>query len=175
MTRFLTAPIMYALLALLLAASACAGIQTLRLATETTAHQKTKTKTAETLQHLAELTAQVQRDVRAREQGYARAAAKNQADWNKEQADAIAAKNVLIADLRARVARLQPWWEATGTATCPGGAAAAGPGADEAAELRYQGAADLIGNADAADADLRWFQSTLIETRKACAIDEVRP
>lgn len=79
--------------------------------------------------------------------------------YHEDIVNATTARDRTIADLRAGAVRLRREW------TCPTGGPAApgagGPGADEDARLREQGAADLVRLLDEADAQVRGLQSTV--------------
>jgi hypothetical protein len=104
------------------------------------------------------------------------AGAKASADIGAEQeqrhADALAARDRTIADLRAGNLRLRDHWACTVPAD-----AAAGPGAggDDAAERRREGAGDLVRVADTADADLAACQAqvTLYQRIGVLRVDPV--
>lgn len=85
------------------------------------------------------------------------------AQHEKELSDATTSRDRTIAALRAGALRLRPEW------TCPANAAtavAADPsGAVDAAELRRQGAADLVRLLDDADADIRYWQGVAAADR----------
>lgn len=171
MTRFLTAPILYALLALVLLASTAAGVQSYRLQAERAAHAGTRQSHAEVLRGLAEATAQVALAVREREREFAATASANDTRYHQEKADALAAKDRVIDDLRRGALQLRDWWQA-GPVSCPGDAAvAADSGGDAGAgELRAAGAGDLVQVGADADAARRWYITELIATRAACGI-----
>lgn len=84
------------------------------------------------------------------------------AQHTKELTDATTSRDRTIADLRTGAVRLRDHW------TCPNAtAAAADPGrADDAAELREEGAADLVRLLDEADADIRYWQGVAAEDRR---------
>lgn len=173
MTRFLTLPILYALLAALMVAAGFAALQTLRLANETSAHLQTKVDHAKVLANLAELTARALAEVRARESQYRRDSESARRHFEQEKRDALDKKNRVIADLRSGALRLQSWWE------CPAlpaaGDAAAGaavPGADRSADLRNAGVGDLLRIGANADTLIRFHQLELLATRKACGVAE---
>lgn len=87
----------------------------------------------------------------------------------KELADATTARDRTIADLRSGALRLRREW------TCPtdgAAATAADPGgAVDAAELRRQGAADLVRLLDEADADIRYWQDVARADRALSGTD----
>lgn len=86
------------------------------------------------------------------------------ANLAKDKADALAARESTIADLRSGALRLRDHW------TCPRvPAVEAGTGAggrDEATDLRQAGAADLVRLADEADADIRACQAVIAADRE---------
>lgn len=86
------------------------------------------------------------------------------ATHQKELTDADRTHDRVVADLRAGNLRLRDHWQGAGCdrgGDLPG--AAADPGvADDPAELRNQGAADLVRLFDAADADIRALQAAAV-------------
>lgn len=74
--------------------------------------------------------------------------------YEKDKADAQAAHDRLVAELRAGTIRLRKQW------TCPASAASSGE-PDGGAELREQGAADLVRIAREADAQVRGLQQVI--------------
>lgn len=178
MTRFLTAPVVYGLLALVLLLGSAAGVQTLRLARaeaatahEQAAHSATKAQHAESARELAEMTAAVARSVRALEATYSAESAAAADKFQREKANAIAKKDRVIADLHAGALQLQPWWECE-TAGIAGDLAdpaiTATPSGDVGrAELRAASLAEGVQDGAVADSWIRWLQAELIATRKA--------
>lgn len=72
-----------------------------------------------------------------------------------------------VADLRAGNLRLSKLWQGCSAAVPPPGEApASGRGPDAEAELRHQGAADLIGAGDQCDAWIVSLQQTLMDERQ---------
>lgn len=158
----------YGLGAAALAAALFAGVQTMRLSSEKAAHATTKTQQAQVLQRLAELTAKAVQEKRAKEAQYGVDIAAAQAASDKRNRDALANKDRTIANLRSGALQLRDEW-ACAVPTAPGNQTAAVAGAtDGAADLRTEGAAALVQDADSADDDIIWLQDTLIATRKAC-------
>lgn len=76
--------------------------------------------------------------------------------YEQDKTDAEADAKRLAADLRAERVRLRPEWRCE----VPAASASAGK-PDAAADLRAEGASDLVGNADAADAEIRRLQAIL--------------
>ncbi len=169
--NFVTAPVIYALLAISALLGLATGVQTLRLSHEHAAHLQTKVDHAAVLQDLATKTAEVAAAVRQREQTYAQGSLTAQAKWKEQTDAALNEKNALVADLRHRLQQLQPWWDPAVSTACPGGAADFGLGADETSDLRFESAGRIVESADRADADIAWLQATLIDTRKACGVN----
>jgi hypothetical protein len=81
--------------------------------------------------------------------------------YEQDKTDAEARATRLAADLRAERVRLRPEWRCE----VPGAATSAGK-PDAAAELRAEGASHLVGNADAADAEIRRLQEILRAERQ---------
>lgn len=181
MTRFLTTPVLYGLLALVALLGAAVGAQTLRLswaetreADERAAHAKTKSDHAEVLRDLAEQTAEVASKVREREAEFLRLSAANDETHRKEKARALASKDRVIADLRSGALQLQDWWRCEVPAhgdSADAAASADSGGAPGGADLRAAGAGSLVQISAEADGRVRWLQSELIATRNACGVD----
>lgn len=161
-----------------IALGAVIGVQTVRLnvaqnATQRAkdAHQATKVENARVLQEIAALTAKAQADVRLREVQYAQDAAYSRNQAQQEARDAKARADRTAADLRAGITKLRSQW-----ASCSGPAAngpeagTAGPGSDEAADLRSSDIGHLRGLGAAADTWITALQREVLNTRKACNI-----
>lgn len=180
MTRFLTTPVMYTLLGLLLLAGSAATVQTVRLsnartevADERAAHAETKSDHADVLRDLAEQTADVARKVREREAEFLRLSAANDETHRQEKARALASKDRVIADLRSGALQLQDWWRCEVPAhgdSADAAASADSGGAPGGADLRAAGAGSLVQVGAEADGRVRWLQSELIATRNACGV-----
>lgn len=169
MTRFLTMPILYGLLAALIAAGAFATVQTLRLSSERTAHADTRTAHAKELREIANLTRAASDEARRRERAHSTALADARATTTKEFTDALALKDRTAADLRAGNQRLRDEWQG-----CPATTAAvprdAGtrPPADAGADLRARGAASLVAAGAEADTWVRGLQRELSAAFALC-------
>ena len=81
------------------------------------------------------------------------------AQYEKDKADAQAASDRLVADLRAGNQRLHVRWQAAIATSELSAAAAAGAVADGAAADRYESAGRAIGAADACDAQVKGLQA----------------
>jgi hypothetical protein len=104
--------------------------------------------------------AQARADAKAVEQSQADQFATVADQLQKDQAHALASRDSVIADLRSGALKLRKQW------ACPAGihlpeTAAGASGGDDSANLRQTGAGDLIGLADAADAQVTACQSIL--------------
>lgn len=179
MTRFLTLPILYVLLAAVLALGGFATVQTLRLAHERTAHAETKQHHAEVLADLqaataraATLSAEAEKAVRKREAAYRDQTQAADAAHAKDKADALAKKDRVIADLRAGTVQLQDWWRCPAVSAAGGDAAAdlagTAAGDDGHAELRAASLAEGVQDGASADAWIGWLQAELTATRAVC-------
>lgn len=166
MTRFLTAPIMYALLAAVVAAGLFAGWQTIRLGNERTAHAETKLGHASTLANLAELARKAAEEAREREQEHARTMARIGATHQQELTRVQTEHDRLVGDLRTGLVRLQNRWAGCPAAPGVSGAGAGGLNADAAARDRQESAARIIAAADACDAQVRGLQSIIRADRE---------
>ena len=135
---------------------------------EVAAHQQTREGHAQVLRQLADLTKAAQAEAKARATAYTNDTAANDQRHKTEKAHALAAKDRVIADLRAGRERLHDWWSPN--LSCS--AAAADPAAADrqaaAGELRAEGAGDLVQVAAEADADRAWYITELIATRALC-------
>ena len=168
--NLLTTPMLYGLGAAVLAAGLFAGVQTVRLSSEKAAHATTKATHADVLRNLAELTAKAVQEKRAAEAQYSVDMAKAQAESDKRNRDAIANKDATIASLRSGALQLQDHWACLVPAAAGDQAPAFAGRSDDAADLRAEGAAAFVQDADSADGDIVWLQSALIATRKACGV-----
>lgn len=104
-------------------------------------------------------------DARAVEVAQAKALADIAAKFNQERDDARKDSEKLLADLRAGNVRLRREWqgcEAGAAGRVPAGAGS-GPGAHADAELRREGARDLVGGADECDATIRGLQAVILK------------
>lgn len=143
----------------------------LQLRDERAAHAETKSGHAAVLQDLAEKTAAVAIKVREREAQFALAASDSDATHAQEKADALAAKDRIIAGLRAGNLELRQWWQDRPVSCAADAAAEADPGADaERAELRAASAGRAIAAGAEADAWIGWLQRELTATRTACGV-----
>lgn len=142
-----------------------------QLAAERTAHAETKAAHAVLLRDLADMTAAVAIKVREREAQFTLAAADSDATYAKEKADALAAKDRVIADLRAGNVQLRHWWQDR-SVSCPADAASpADPGGDAGnADLRAASAGRIVGAGKGADAWIGWLQRELTTTRALCGM-----
>lgn len=81
------------------------------------------------------------------------------AQYEKDRADAQAASDRLVADLRAGNQRLHDRWQAAIATSELSAAAAAGAITDGRADDRHQSASRIIGAADACDAQVKGLQA----------------
>lgn len=96
-----------------------------------------------------------------------------EATLTKERDDAIATGRSLAADLRAGNQRLRLEWQ--GCRSAGGGGAEAGGSAeseDAAARAREKGAGDLVGDADLADAEIRYYQSLIRSAPRSFLVED---
>lgn len=120
------------------------------------------------LQHQAEQRA-AQLDANLKASEAARKAEQAQADkfqaiaqqYEQDKTDAEDRASKLAADLRAERVRLRPEWRCD----VPAASASAGK-PDAGTALRAEGASHLVGNADAADAEIRRLQAILRAERQ---------
>lgn len=135
---------------------------------EKSAHQQTREDNARVLRGLADLTKRAQQEAKDRAKTYAEDAAANDTKNRTEMAHALAAKDRVIADLRARRLELLDFW--TPAVSCPGDAAAPAFAIREAeyAGLREQSLAEGVQDGAHADAWIGWLQRELTTTRAAC-------
>lgn len=95
----------------------------------------------------------------ATERAHAAKASAVAAQYEKDKADAQAASDRLVADLRAGNQRLHDRWQAAIATSELSAAAAAGALADGGAADRYESAGRAIGAADACDAQVMALQA----------------
>lgn len=135
---------------------------------EVAAHKQTREGHAQVLRQLADLTKAAQAEAKARATAYTHDTAANDQRHKTETAHALAAKDRVIADLRAGRERLHDWW--TPNLSCADSAAdqATSGREAEAGQLRAEGAGDLVQVAAEADADRAWYIAELIATRALC-------
>lgn len=157
--NFLTAPVLYALLGVAGIAGVTAGVQTVRLANEQAAHADTKRQAAETLAHLADLTAKAATAVRARETEVRGLLDASNEYREQGIAHAVESQQKLVADLRDGTRRLQQQWAGCRTAAAVPGDAGAEPGADGGADLRAESAGRIARAGDDADVQVRGLQA----------------
>ena len=157
--NFLTAPVLYALLAAAGIAGIAAGVQTVRLSNERADHAETKRQTAETLARLAELTAKAATAVRARETEVRDLLDASNAFREQGIADAVESQQVLVADLRAGNRRLRQQWAGCPAADAVPGDSGTESGADGGAELRAESAGRIARAGDDADIQVRGLQA----------------
>jgi hypothetical protein len=81
------------------------------------------------------------------------------AQYEKDKADAQAASDRLVADLRSGNQRLHDRWQAAIATSELSAAVAAGAVADGGADDRHQSAGRIIGAADACDAQVKGLQA----------------
>lgn len=157
--NLLTTPILYGLIGVAGLAAVWGGVQTVRLAHEQASHADTKRQTAETLAHLAELTAKAAQAVRSRETRIRGMLDASNTAREQGIAHAVESQQNLVADLRAGNQRLRKQW--AGCQATPGvpGDAASESGADEAAELRAVDTGNLVRAGDDADLQVAGLQA----------------
>lgn len=158
MTRFLTAPIMYALLAIIAGLGIFAGLQTFRLSAEKLSHQTDLTKNANVLRDLAQLTAKAAEDYRALEHDGETATNTARGEVLKELTDEKAKNALLAADVAAGKRRMREFWSSQScpTAAVPNPDAADGAGASRA-ELQGAAVERIAGIGDACSARVRFL------------------
>lgn len=115
---------------------------------------------AELRQQYADQRATFEAAARAQEAADREEKARVVAQYLKEIEDANKTASATIASLRAGNLQLRnEWTNCTNTSVPATGSSSAG--VDANAELRYQGATDLVQNADDADAQVRGLQAVL--------------
>lgn len=102
-----------------------------------------------------------ERDARAKEAEQRTALDDVAAKYEQEKADAQAVADSTIADLRSGTVRLRQHWQGCVATAALSRAAASSAGADDGAELREQGAGDLVLVGEQADAQIRALQAAL--------------
>lgn len=102
-----------------------------------------------------------EREARAKEAEQRAALDDVAAQYEQEKADAQAAADSTIADLRSGTVRLRQHWQGCVATAALSRAAASAAVADDGAELREQGAGDLVSVGEACDAQIRGLQSAI--------------
>lgn len=102
-----------------------------------------------------------EREARAKEAEQRAALDDVAAKYEQEKADAQAAADSTIADLRSGTVRLRQHWQGCVATAALSRAAASAAVADDGAELREQGAGDLVSVGEACDAQIRGLQSAI--------------
>lgn len=124
---------------------------------------------AESSRELADMTAEVARQVREREAQYNTDSAAAADQFQKDKTDALSKRDAVIAGLRSDNLRLRQWWRPQAVSCASDAATEADPGRDaEDAERRATGAGDLVRIAAESDAWVSWLQAELIATRAVC-------
>lgn len=160
--NFLTVPMLYGLGAVAVAAGIIAGVQSVRLSNAKAIHQT----------HLAAdatATAKAQADARAKEQAAGERQAAIEAQYLKDQQDAQAEYDRVVAALRAGELKLRQRWRCP--ASVPGIANTAGQpdaGADDGAES----AARIVRAAAECDAQVKGLQSIVISDRAMSPVND---
>ena len=161
MTRFLTAPIMYALLALTLGALIFGGVQCSGKKTAEVALANAQKTLSDERAAVATERQKFIQWARDQEHRHAADMARIDADNQKRIANEKAANDRLVADLRAGNVRLHARWSAAvATAKLSQGVAAAGR-PDAAERERQDSAARIIGAADRCDAQVKGLQDVV--------------
>ena len=166
MEKLTVPPLLYACGGLLLAGLTAFGIQTWRL-------DSAQGKVAELERDVAQERLQAATDLllfnaASRAKELAMKAGFDQAltETRKEQADAQANADRLVADLRAGAVRLRREWLACTSAASVPGTAEPAAGADAGTGLREARAGRIIGATDECDAHVRGLQRLLIAERE---------
>lgn len=102
-----------------------------------------------------------EREARAKEAEQRTALDDVAAKYEQEKADAQAAADSTIADLRSGTVRLRKHWQGCVATAALSRAAASAAVADDGAELREQGAGDLVSVGEACDAQIRGLQAAI--------------
>lgn len=158
MTKFLTAPIMYGLLAIIAALGIFATVQSFRLSTEKAEHQTALAGHAKVLQNLAELTAKAESEYRALEKSGEQATADARSARDEELSDALTKNAALAADVAAGKRRLREAWagQSCPAPGMPNPDAADGSGTSRA-ELQGASIERIAGTLDECESRVRFF------------------
>ena len=137
---------------------------------EVAAHKATKSEHARVIRDLADKTKAVA--AKAKAAGEQAKADRKAADQRFKEAtdEAAKARTALARALRDGSVRLREEWTCPAAGPAEGGAAATAGRQDANADLRAEGAADLVAAGKAADNWIVWLQSELISTRTACGV-----
>ena len=150
--NFLTAPVLWGLLALSALLGITAGVQTIRLSSEKAAHATTKTNNADDWAKQANLATRASELARAAETANAAATLAAKDQLTEALSDGKARADSLAADLRAERRKLRQLWT-QGSGSCPmsedSAALARGP---DTAQLREEAISRVLGIAAEADA-----------------------
>lgn len=145
-----------------------AGVQSWRLGSSQDAYDSYRDKMIAATAKAAQAAATArEKSLEARE-AYLWKSGEAENAYSAGRESAINAQKVLIDDLRNSRIRLQQQWRGCESNRVREGQSVAGAaqGSDADAELRAEGASDLIGNADQSDLWITWLQSELIATRE---------
>lgn len=159
--NFLTAPVLYALLAFGLAGWGAAGLQTYRLAIQTTATARAELRLADATADAEKARADAQEAARQAEKEEATRLVKAAADYEKQMQEAADEYESVIAGLRSGQLRLRNHWQGC-VATAELSATATAPAiADEAARLRREAASRIVRVGAECDAQVLGLQRVI--------------
>lgn len=145
-----------------------AGVQTLRLSSTQDSYSGYRDKVIAATAKAAQSAATArEKSLEARE-AYLWKSGEADNAYEAGRQSAINAKSVLVADLKSERVRLRNEWRGCESDRVREGKALAGTseGSDAEADLRIEGASNLIGSADQADLQVTWLQSELLATRE---------
>lgn len=150
-------PLLIALAALV----ATVAVQQVRVSRAHTATAEVRAQLADVRASIAEQREQFEREARATEQRQREALAGVAADYQQRMTDARATSDRVVAELRAGTERLRDHWQGCLATADLSGAASSAAGIDDGAELRRQGAGDLVSVAAECDAQVIGLQSAI--------------
>lgn len=145
-----------------------AGVQTWRLGNAQDAYASYRDKVVAATAKASQAAATAREKAQEAVIEYQSKSAESERNYQAGRESAIHAQTTLVSDLRNGNQRLQQQWRGCESNRVREGQAVAGTasGPDAEAELRIEGARDLIGNADQADVTIQWFQAELLATRE---------
>lgn len=170
MTRFLTAPIMYALLALLALSAGFGVVQTVRLAGEKEDHADARTKHAQVLADIATKTQAAAAAAIAARDAYNTSSAAASIARAKGESDAYQRGMAVTAGINAGTVRVQDLWRVCGASGATAGDAADLAGGHSAEDQRRAAAIGrILGKGGKFDAQYERTYAELISTRALLA------
>lgn len=152
------------------------GVQTVRLATEKSSNAIYKAGVISATAKAAKASAAAKDASYIAREAYYWKSGEAENAYQAGRDSAIQAQAVLVSDLRSGIVRLRNEWRGCGVRE-GGPAAGTAEGPDAEAELRAEGAGNLVRAADDADNQVVWLQGELTATRELyskCMVPKVK-